>query len=217
MKRRCVAILGGSFDPVHNGHVALGAYFYRVLQADELRIIPTGNPWQKACLQASPQDRVAMVIRAFEDQDLRIKIDRQEILRQGPTYTIDTLRALRTEQGSEASIAFLIGADQLGHLESWNSWQDIFQYAHVCAASRPGFATDGDEISASVSNVFTRRAGSPEQIRATPAGYGYLSSALALDISATTIRAAIAHDQRPEKLVPPAVLDYIEQHHLYKS
>lgn len=217
MKRRCVTVLGGSFDPVHNGHVALGVHFYRILQADELRIIPTGNPWQKNSLHASAEDRVAMVRRAFSDLDVKIQIDLQEVSRVGPTYTIDTLQALRAELGDEASIVFLMGADQIRHLDSWKSWRDILYYAHICAASRPGFTTDGDDVAMPVRQLFLQHAGEPEQIKDHAAGYFYMSHALAINISATEIRAAIALNQRPEQLVPAAVLDYIEQHHLYKK
>lgn len=217
MKRRCVAILGGSFDPIHNGHIALAVHFSRLLQADELRIIPTGSPWQKNSLLASAEDRLAMVSRAFAYQDVKIQIDRQEISRPGPTYTIDTLRSLRAELGNETSIVFLMGADQIRHLDSWKSWQDLFCYAHICAGSRPGFVADSDDVAAPVKQFFLQHAGSPEQIKNHAAGYYYLSQALALDISATAIRAAIALNQRLEQLVPAAVLDYIEQHHLYKS
>ena len=217
MKRRCIAVLGGSFDPVHIGHVALGAYFSQLLQADELRIIPAGNPWQKHGLHATPSDRVAMVHLAFANQALPVEIDEQEIRRTSATYTIDTLRSLRAELGSEPSIAFLIGADQLEHLDDWQEWRQMFDHAHICAASRPGFALDGDQVSPAVRAVFAQRAGTPQAIRNHAHGCSYLANDLAVDISATGIRAALLHKERPEKLVPPGVLDYIEQHNLYKS
>ena len=217
MKRRCIAVLGGSFDPVHNGHVALGAYFARLLQADELRIIPAGNPWQKHGLHATPADRVAMVRLAFANQKVPADIDEQEIRRTSATYTIDTLRSLRAELGSEPSIAFLIGADQLEHLDDWQEWRQMFDHAHLCAASRPGFALDGEQVSPAVRAIFAERAGTPQAIRAQPHGCSYLAHDLAVDISATEIRAALLRNERPEKLVPPGVLDYIEQHNLYKS
>ena len=216
MSRPCIAVLGGSFDPVHNGHVALGAYFARLLQVDQLRIIPAGNPWQKHGLHASPEDRVAMVRGAFVDLPVPVVIDAQEIRRASATYTIDTLRALRAELGSEASIVFLIGADQLQHLESWQEWREMFDFAHICAASRPGFAIDGEQVSAPVREVFASRSGSIAAIRDQAHGLSFLAHDLAIDISATEIRAQLQRNQRPEKLVPEGVLDYIEQHNLYK-
>ena len=214
---RCIALLGGSFDPVHKGHVALADYFIALLQPDELRVIPAGNPWQKHGLQASGQDRMAMVRSAFSTQKVAVNIDQQEILRDSATYTIDTLRAVRKELGPDVSIVFLMGADQLQHLNTWQEWQQMFDYAHICAASRPGFAMDAAHVPADVAQEFARRAGSPEQIRNTAQGLAYLAPNLAVDISATAIRAALQRGEHPISLVPPGVLDYIEQHHLYKS
>lgn len=213
----CIAILGGSFDPVHNGHVALGEYFIDLLTPDELRVIPTGNPWQKHGLQASPQQRVEMVRRAFGRQKVPVRIDQQEIERATVTYTIDTLQALRRELGPDVSIVFLMGADQLQHLNTWQGWRELFDYAHLCAASRPGFGMEPAHVPAEVMAEFSRRAASPEQIRNSASGLTYLASNLAVDISATEIRAILHNGERPDALVPPGVLDYIEQHHLYKS
>ncbi|MES2538880.1 MAG: nicotinate-nucleotide adenylyltransferase [Pseudomonadota bacterium] len=215
--RRCIALLGGSFDPVHNGHVALGAYFAKLLVPDELRIIPAGNPWQKHGLQATGEQRVAMVERAFDRQSVPVFVDQQEIRRGTATYTIDTLRSLREELGPDVSIAFLMGADQLHQLHTWGDWQHLFDYAHLCAASRPGFTMDASHLPAQVAREFERRRGTPEQIRNTPHGLTYLASNLAVDVSATEIRSALQRGERPESLIPARVLDYIEQHHLYKS
>jgi nicotinate-nucleotide adenylyltransferase len=215
--RRCIALLGGSFDPVHYGHVALGEYFVKLMRPDELRIIPTGNPWQKHGLQASGKDRVAMVRRAFNQQTVPVTIDQQEIKRRTATYTIDTLRSVRAELGPEVSLLFLIGADQLQHLNTWQEWQHLFDYAHICAASRPGFAMDASHLPAPVAAEFARRAGTSTQLRAAPHGLAYLASDLAVDISATEVRAALERGERPASLVPHEVLDYIQHHHLYKN
>jgi len=217
MTRRCVVLLGGSFDPVHNGHVALANYFAKLLAPDELRIIPAGNPWQKSRLQATAEDRVEMIRRAFDRQAVPVTIDQQEILREGPSYTVDTLRAARAELGAQTSLAFVLGADQLHHLDTWREWNRLFDLAHICAASRPGFAMDDYRIPASVAREFTRRAATADQIRNMPCGLTYLASNLAIDISATEIRAALQRGERPGSQIPAGVLDYIEQHHLYQS
>lgn len=213
----CVAVLGGSFDPVHKGHLALADYFTDLLTPSALRVIPAGNPWQKNGLQTSPEDRVAMLTRAFVQQKPAVSIDQQEIQRHTATYSIDTLRALRAELGPETSIVFLIGADQLQKLHTWRDWQKLFDYAHICAATRPGFAIDASQIQQAVAAEFTRRSGTAEQIRTTPYGLCYLGTDLAVDISATEVRARIKSGAAPEALLPPAVLDYIQQHHLYQS
>jgi len=214
---RCIALLGGSFDPVHQGHVALGEYFAKLLAADELRIVPVGDPWQKGQLHASAADRVEMIRYAFDKQSTPVVIDQQEIQRHTATYTIETLKAIRAELGPNASIAFLIGADQLQHLDTWREWHRLFDYAHICAASRPGFATGIGRVPAQVAHEFDSRNATPEQIRAKPSGLTYLAKDLAVDISATNIRSALQRGERPEGLVPQRVLDYIELHHLYKS
>jgi nicotinate-nucleotide adenylyltransferase len=214
---RCIAVLGGSFDPVHYGHVALGGYFAKLLVPDELRIIPAGDPWQKQKLRGSPQDRVEMIRRAFETQAVPVTIDQQEIHRQATTYTIDTLRAMRAETGPGVSIAFLIGSDQLQRLNTWKDWQQLFNYAHICAASRPGFAVDSLHVPAEVEREFSRRAASPEQIRATPRGLAYFAKNLAVDVSSTEVRDALTRGEQPDSLIPSGVLDYIKLHHLYRS
>ncbi len=231
--RRCIAVLGGSFDPVHNGHVALANYFVTLLHPDQLRVIPAGNPWQKHGLEASSADRVEMVKRAFgvvntvvnAQQTVEVMIDQQEIQRHTATYTIDTLKALRSELGPDTSIIFLMGADQLLHLNTWQGWDELFAYAHLGVASRPGFAMDADQVPPEVKREFTRRAATPEQIRQSAHGLTYLAENLFIDISSTEIRTALRNtsdsesgsEQKPDALIPKAVLDYIELHHLYKN
>ena len=112
---RCVALLGGSFDPVHHGHVALAALFANLLEPAQLRVIPTGQPWQKGGLDAAPADRIAMLERAFAAAALPVTLDLQEIERNSPTYTVDTLRNIRAEVGPEAALYtdFLVHRDWL--------------------------------------------------------------------------------------------------------
>ena len=214
-----MAVLGGSFDPVHSGHVALGSLFATALPAAELRVIPAGDPWQKNALLASPAQRVEMVKLAFAGlpSTLRVTIDQREIRRGAPTYSIDTLRELRAECGPQVSLVFLMGADQLQRLDTWRDWQQLFEYAHFCVAARPGFALDGPGVPAAVAQQFTRRLDTLERIRTTPHGLTYLAKDFAVDISATNIRAALQRGERASALLPPVVLDYIEQHNLYKS
>ncbi|HEX7987047.1 MAG TPA: nicotinate-nucleotide adenylyltransferase [Duganella sp.] len=215
-----VALLGGSYDPVHHGHIALGAYFAQLLQVDQLRVIPAGLPWQKAMLKATPEQRAEMVAIAFRDQPFDVAIDMQEIERAArglPTYTIETLRLVRAELGPDACIAFVMGADQLQRLDTWNEWQALFDYAHICVASRPGFDIGAAGLAPAVAAAFSSRLGTPEQIRNTPHGLTYLAQDFAVDISATEIRAALQRGEQANSLIPPLVLDYIEQHNLYKS
>jgi nicotinate-nucleotide adenylyltransferase len=212
----CVALLGGSFDPVHNGHVALARLFDKLLHPDQLRIVPAGNPWQKNGLRASADDRVAMVELAFADAALNVTLDRQEIERASATYTIDTLRNVRAELGAEASIVFLMGADQLQHLDTWRDWRALFDLAHIGVAARPGFSLAEAALPAAVASELQQRRGSLEQLRNTPSGHAYLAQTLDVDISATQVRAALQRGEKANSLISPVVLDYIQQHNLYK-
>jgi nicotinate-nucleotide adenylyltransferase len=212
----CVALLVGSFDPVHFGHVALAALFDELLKPDQLRVIPAGNPWQKNGLQASAEDRVAMIELAFREAALDVVIDRQEIERTTPTYTIETLRGVRAELGPDASIVFLMGADQLQHLDSWREWRALFDYAHIGVGARPGFALAAAALPPAVAQEIAVRQGSLEQLRTTPSGRVYLAETLAVDVSATQIRSALQRGEQANSLISPVVLDYIQQHNLYK-
>lgn len=213
----CVALLGGSFDPVHHGHVALAALFDKLLQPDQLRIIPAGNPWQKKNgLVASGEQRVAMLELAFGDAGLAITLDRQEIERTSATYTVDTLRNVRAELGPEASIVFLMGADQLRHLDTWRDWHALFELAHIGVAARPGYSLAQASLPAPVAQELQQRQANLALLRNTPSGHVYLAEHLAIDISSTQVRAALQRDEQANSLVSPVVLDYIQQHNLYK-
>ncbi len=212
----CIALLGGSFDPVHLGHVALGAHFARLLRVNQLRVIPAGAPWQKNAVQASPEQRAEMLRLAFAAQAIDITLDMQEIERPAPTYTIDTLRSVRAELGPDASIVFLMGADQLQQLDSWREWRALFDYAHIGVAARPGFALAEAALPPAVAEEIAVRQGSLEQLRTTPSGRVYLAETLAVDVSATQIRSALQRGEQANSLISPVVLDYIQQHNLYK-
>jgi len=227
----CVALLGGSFDPVHDGHVALADLFAQLLRPDELRIMPAGQPWQKKSgLEAGDADRVAMLKLAFEDAAFEpgkpdLVIDTREIERDTPTYTVETLRELRAELGPDASIVFLMGADQLQKLDSWRDWEDLFALANFGVAARPGYRLDAAALPPAVAAALAPRLGTPEEVRESKAGRVCLAHTLAVDISATELRAALhaganadaAQREKLGALLAPQVLDYIQQHNLYKS
>jgi nicotinate-nucleotide adenylyltransferase len=216
---RCVLLLGGSFDPVHLGHIALARYFCALLHPDELRLIPAGQPWQKPDLTTPPEHRVAMLEDAFNDWVVPVTIDTQEIEREGPTYTIDTLRALRKQLGDDVALVILLGADQLLNLHTWRDWQKLFDLANLCIATRPGFEIPAEALDSSVAAALMRRQASPAQLRATPHGLIYIAHDLAMAVSSTAVRQALAENNPPvlEGLLPPPVLDYIQHHHLYQT
>jgi nicotinate-nucleotide adenylyltransferase len=209
---------------VHLGHVALAALFAGQLAPDELRILPAGQPWQKKSgLQASDRDRVAMLALAFEGAGFAVTIDTREIVRKTPTYTVETLRELRAELGPAASIVFLMGADQLQKLDSWRDWQALFELANFGVAARPGYQLDDAALPSAVARELAARRATPAQVRASPAGQVCLAHTLAVDISATQVRnllhagAGAEPDTDLRALLPKQVLDYIQQHNLYKS
>jgi nicotinate-nucleotide adenylyltransferase len=214
----CVALLGGSFDPVHQGHVALAELFAKLLQPDQLRIVPAGRPWQKATgLLASDADRIAMLELAFAQAAFPVVVDLQEIERKGPTYTIDTLRSVRAEIGPQAALVFLMGADQLQGLDTWREWRTLFELAHIGVAARPGYQLDDAALPPAVAEELARRRATPAQLRAAPAGLVCVVHTLAVDISATQIREALGSGSDANSFLAPEVLDYIQQHNLYKS
>ncbi|SAL17493.1 nicotinate-nucleotide adenylyltransferase [Caballeronia telluris] len=229
---RRVGLLGGTFDPIHDGHLALAARFVDLLQLTELVFLPAGQPWQKEGVSA-PQHRLAMTRAAAGSMRLagvEVKVATDEIEHDGPTYTVDTLARWREREGGEASLALLVGADQLVRLNSWHDWKRLFDFAHVCVETRPGF--DLSVLPDAVAAEVAARGAAPQTLRATPHGHLLIDQSLAVDVSATAIReyfretkathnhnttevpAANRTDLRSQ--VPPAVWDYIVQHHLYQ-
>lgn len=218
--RPCVLVFGGSFDPVHSGHVALVQHFAALLQPQELRLIPTGQPWQKNALIASAKERVAMLKLAMENTaDTVVIIDEQEIQRaaqQHSNYSIDTLSQLRVEMGEQTSLVFLIGADQLQNFHTWKDWRKLFTLTHICVATRPGFSIDENNINKEVAKEWSERRATLQEIKLTAAGKTFIAQDLAWDVSATDIRRELKQKQQTTSLIPPKVLDYIQQHHLYR-
>ncbi|MEX3688310.1 nicotinate-nucleotide adenylyltransferase [Paraburkholderia sp. BR14263] len=230
---RRVGLLGGTFDPIHEGHLALARHFARVLDLNELILLPAGQPWQKPGVTAA-QDRLAMTRAATASLALpgvTVTVDADEIEHNGPTYTVETLRRWRARRDVDgnasnaiAALTLLMGADQLLHLDSWHEWRELFSLAHLAVASRPGFGFDEDfaALPPEVAREATARRASAAALATTPYGHLLVDDTLALDVSATEIRrdlpACVASGQRrgtaADKL-PAAVWDYILQHHLY--
>ncbi|CAG9245128.1 nicotinate-nucleotide adenylyltransferase [Paraburkholderia unamae] len=223
---RRVGLLGGTFDPIHEGHLALARHFARALDLNELILLPAGQPWQKPGVTAA-QHRLAMTRAAAASLALpgvTVNVDADEIEHDGPTYTVDTLRRWRakSESNAQAALTLLMGADQLLHLDSWHAWRELFALAHLGVASRPGF--DFGTLPPAVAQEVAARRANPAALAATPHGRLIVDETLALDVSATEIRrdlpACVASGQRrgtaADKL-PAAVWDYILQHHLYSQ
>ncbi|WP_296653304.1 nicotinate-nucleotide adenylyltransferase [Paraburkholderia sp.] len=223
---RRIGLLGGTFDPIHEGHLALARRFAGLLGLTELVLLPAGQPWQKPEVSAA-EHRLAMTRAAAASLALpgvTVRVDTDEIEHDGPTYTVETLRRWRTHNGSDASLTLLMGADQLLHLDTWHFWRELFALAHVGVASRPGF--DFASVPPAVAAEVEARRAAPAALAATPHGCVMIDEALAYDVSATEIRRQIrarraAHDTgapgigTPTASIPAPVWDYILQHHLY--
>src|SRR5260363_172303 len=182
-----VGILGGTFDPIHNGHLALARHFTQRLQLTRLVLMPAGQPWQKRGATAA-HHRLAMTrlaARQLEFPSTRVTVARDEIDRDGPSYTLRTLAVWRACLGAQASLSLLIGADQLLQLDGWRDWQHLFDYAHICVATRPGF--DPAQAPPAVAAEMARRAASAQTIRAQPHGLFLLDTTLALEICSSRI------------------------------
>lgn len=220
---RVVGILGGSFDPVHWAHLAMADAFATALELDEIRFLPAARPWQKVHRLASPADRHAMLdaaLAAHRPARGTYRVDARELAREGATYTVDTLADIRAEVGDRTSLVFLIGADQLVHLDTWKDWRGLWRDAHLAAVTRPGFAID--RLPADVASEWSSRLTDAAGLRAVPSGHAHLLEGLALDVSATAIRTLLAAADPPDaaalaRLVPLPVLDYIRANHLYRS
>lgn len=212
-----IGILGGSFDPVHVGHLALARAARDGLQLAELRFVPAGQPWQKGALTPA-EHRVRMIELAL-DAEPRMGIDHCEIERGGPTYTIDTLRALRERLGAAVPLVLVIGADQMARLDTWRDWSSIPALAHIAVARRNDAVL---VLSDALQTFYNERWAPAAQAAGAPAGLVVEIDMPPSDASATEIRALLAQpptahaEARLASLVPAPVLDYIRAHHLYR-
>jgi nicotinate-nucleotide adenylyltransferase len=212
-----IGILGGTFDPVHFGHLRLAQEFGETLRLSEVRFIPSGIPPHRAAPQATPAQRVAMVRLAIVNNPL-FMLDDREIARDGPGYTIDTLTELRRELGATRPLCVLLGADAFLDLVTWHRWHELFNLAHIVVAHRPGFpVTDWSaRMPQPLAREFeARRMPQPLAVHLSPAGGIVMQPIAALDVSASLIRAALGGGVNPRYLLPDSVLDYIRSNNLY--
>jgi nicotinate-nucleotide adenylyltransferase len=194
---RCVGLFGGSFDPVHHAHVALARSALQALALDAVYWIPAGLAWQKGAGATPGADRAAMVELAIAGEP-RFRLERCELERAGPSYTIDTvLELVAREPGTRWWL--LIGQDQLARLPTWHRWRELVARVQLAVAAR-----NGDAVRAPVELADAR--GSLHEVPLPP-----------LAISATDIRARVAAGAPIASLVPAAVAGYIAEHGLYRS
>lgn len=219
--RAIIGLSGGTFDPIHFGHLRMAQELAETLQLDQVRFIPAARPPHKSSAQARPQvsaeHRAAMVALGIAGNSL-FHLDQRELGRAGASYTIDTLLSLREELGAELSLVLLLGSDAFSQFNRWQRWQEILQHCHIALAHRPGTANslDGEglaqELETLLCNHYTENAA---DLHSCATGFVTMQPVTALDISSTAIRAALQQKHSVRYLVPDSVIDYIASHQLY--
>lgn len=210
---------GGTFDPVHNGHLAI-ARAVRDAMATQVSLLPAADPPHKGPTHADAEQRAAMLELAV-DGESGLRVDRRELHRDGPSYTIDTLCELRAELGPDIPIAWMIGSDSLVELDTWKRWRELFDYAHILAVQRPGSLTDGDSLERRAPAVHAETA--PRQRHASQlhdtaaGGFAVFPLGEQRPESSTELRRRIRADESWRDWVPSAVADYIHRHGLYRG
>jgi nicotinate-nucleotide adenylyltransferase len=204
-----IGIFGGTFDPIHYGHLRSALEVKEIFGLTEVRLIPSAQPPHREQPAATALMRLQMLELAIKNQPGLI-IDTRELNRQGASYMVDTLKSLRQEFKNEPLLLF-IGSDAFNHLKTWHQWQHLFDFAHIVVMTRPGFELHNlDEF------FRARQATGITELANNAAGKLYFQQITQLDISATAIRNMIAEQQNPGFLLPDAVIAYIRQHKLYQ-
>ena len=212
-----LALLGGTFDPVHYGHLRLADEVRTALRLPEARLVPAGDPPHRRPPHARARDRVAMLelaVREFPG----LVVDTREIDRAGKSYTVDTLAGLRREM-PDRPLLLLVGADAFRGLPTWHRWRELFRLAHLVVVPRPEVAIDSDLPAALATEWHARKRDDANALRSAPAGTICVQPVTPQAISSSQVRAALARGSARSVeiagLLPPAVLAYIESHELY--
>ena len=189
-----IGVMGGTFDPIHIGHLVAASEVAHRFRLDRVVFVPTGQPWQKSDRRVSaPEDRYLMTVIATAADD-RFSVSRVDVDREGPTYTVDTLRDIRAEMGEEHDYHFITGADALGEILSWREPDEVLRLAHLVGVTRPG-------------HVLADPGLAPGRVT--------LLEIPALAISSSDIRARVARGEPIRYLVTPGVEAYIAKVGLY--
>ncbi len=212
-----IGIFGGTFDPVHTGHLRPALELFEILQLEELRLIPAGTPPHRRPPRASAAQRLAMLRRAIAGQ-AGFQLDERETRRSGPSYMVDTLCELRAELGEQLPFCLLLGMDAFLGLSSWHRWEEIPRLAHLVVSHRPGWLPEhlddhGGPLAELADSCLVS---DPRDLNSAPAGLIFMQPVTQLDISSTRIRALIRGGRNPRYLLPDTVWNYIQEQQLYR-
>ncbi|MEH6580974.1 MAG: nicotinate-nucleotide adenylyltransferase [Halioglobus sp.] len=207
-----VAVFGGTFDPIHNGHLRSALELAERLELGEVRMMPCASPPHRGTPAGSADHRAAMLELAVAGEP-RLSCDRRELDREGLSYTIDSLVSLRGELGEQCSISLIMGCDAVLDLASWHRWDELLDWAHVVLIARPGWQFP--EQGPVARWLQAHRCDSEQQLKASSAGCVMVEELRPLPISASEIRDIVRTGRSARYLLPASVLDYIFNHSLY--
>ena len=208
-----VGVFGGTFDPVHYGHLRSALELVERLELQQLRLMPCAVPPHRDIPTCNANDRAAMVELAVAGEP-RLVCDSRELKRRGTSYTIDSLEELRRELGAQCSLCLVMGCDAVLEITGWHRWQELLERAHVVVIARPGWQLPAEGVVADW--LQAHRLKSPGQLGAQPCGGVLIEELRPLAISSTEIRSLLAAGRSARFLLPQAVLDYIQSHSLYQ-
>ncbi|MFT4767144.1 MAG: nicotinate-nucleotide adenylyltransferase [Glaciecola sp.] len=206
-----MAVFGGTFNPIHFGHLRSALELLESLELAQLRFMPASEPPHREAPEVSAEHRAAMVERAITGEP-RFVCDQRELNRAGPSYTIDSLAELRAELGERRGLCLVMGCDALLGLPSWHRWGELLGLAHLVILARPGWALPAEGALAA---LLRDHAGSSEDLSQKPAGAVVTQTLRPQDISATNIRALLQLGFSARYLLPESVLAYIAERGLY--
>ena len=214
-----LGLLGGTFDPIHFGHLRLAEEAREALQLQQVALIPAGQPPHRSVPQSAATHRLAMV-RLATAGNPGLAVDDGEVFAAGKSYTVLTLERLRARYGPDRPLVLILGADAFNGLPTWHRWRELFDLAHLAVANRPGYAPHGRRWPVALSPELDaicagRIDAGPAALRTAPAGRVVPFDMTPLAISASLIRDLIHDGHSARYLLPDSILDYIGLHHLY--
>ena len=207
-----IGILGGTFNPVHHGHLRLAIELFERLNLQAVRLIPAARPPHRQEPQVAPELRFAMLQAAVKNLAF-LQVDDRELRRPGFSYTVDTLAELRNEVGA-TPLCLLLGGDAFADLPAWHQWEKLINLAHLIVVRRPGIL---QPVASTLQGLLnSRQTRNLEELRQTTYGKIFMAEIPALAISSTEIRYLISQGRNPRYLLPEAVLEIIEHYCLYR-